>query len=49
MIRHNTRVFVRRQTNWFKANDPKIHWFNATDPAMLAHMLDLIKATFQND
>jgi len=46
MIRHNTRVFVRRQTNWFKANDPKIHWFNATDPAMLAHMLDLIKATF---
>lgn len=45
-MRHNTRVFVRRQANWFKANDPKIHWFNATDPAMLAHMLDLIKATF---
>lgn len=45
-IRHNTRVFVRRQANWFKSNDPKIHWFNATDPAMLAHMLDLIKATF---
>ena len=46
MIRHNTRVFVRRQANWFKAKDPKIHWFNATDPAMLAHMLDLINATF---
>lgn len=46
LIRHNTRVFVRRQANWFKANDPKIHWFNATDPAMLAHMLDLINATF---
>jgi tRNA dimethylallyltransferase len=45
-IRHNTRIFVRRQANWFKSNDPKIHWFNATDPDMLAHMLDLINVTF---
>jgi tRNA dimethylallyltransferase len=28
-IKHATRVFVRRQANWFKANDPSIHWFEA--------------------
>lgn len=26
-IRRATRVFVRRQANWFKANDPSIRWF----------------------
>ncbi|MCS6992302.1 MAG: tRNA (adenosine(37)-N6)-dimethylallyltransferase MiaA [Anaerolineales bacterium] len=24
-----TRVFVRRQANWFKVNDPSIQWFHA--------------------
>lgn len=24
-----TRVFVRRQSNWFSSSDPAIHWFNA--------------------
>jgi tRNA dimethylallyltransferase len=28
-IRHTTRVFVRRQANWFKADDPAIRWFDA--------------------
>ena len=23
-----TRVFIRRQSNWFKENDPEIRWFN---------------------
>jgi tRNA dimethylallyltransferase len=23
-----TRIFVRRQGNWFKASDPNIHWFH---------------------
>lgn len=23
-----TRIFVRRQANWFKESDPQIHWFN---------------------
>jgi len=27
LIRRNTRTFVRRQANWFKENDPQIHWF----------------------
>jgi tRNA dimethylallyltransferase len=26
-MRHDTRVFVRRQANWFKENDPSIQWF----------------------
>lgn len=28
-IKHKTRVFVRRQANWFKSDDPLIHWFDA--------------------
>lgn len=27
-IKRGTRVFVRRQANWFKLDDPQIHWFN---------------------
>ena len=30
-IKHATRKFVRRQANWFKKNDPQIHWFEAGD------------------
>jgi tRNA dimethylallyltransferase len=28
-IRKRTRVFVRRQANWFKPNDPNIRWFES--------------------
>jgi tRNA dimethylallyltransferase len=28
-MRRATRVFVRRQANWFKPDDPNIHWFEA--------------------
>ena len=28
-MRRATRVFVRRQANWFKEDDPDIHWFEA--------------------
>ncbi len=28
LIKRNTRVFVRRQANWFKPDDPRINWFN---------------------
>lgn len=27
-IKRATRVLVRRQANWFKADDPDIHWFD---------------------
>ena len=26
-IKKNTRIFVRRQANWFKESDPSIKWF----------------------
>ncbi len=28
-MRRRTRIFVRRQANWFKSGDPSIHWFDA--------------------
>ena len=28
LMKRNTRRFVRRQANWFKESDPKIHWFS---------------------
>ncbi|OGO25640.1 MAG: tRNA (adenosine(37)-N6)-dimethylallyltransferase MiaA [Chloroflexi bacterium RBG_16_54_11] len=27
LMQHRTRRFVRRQANWFKEDDPTIHWF----------------------
>jgi tRNA dimethylallyltransferase len=30
-IRRATRQFVRRQSNWFKEDDPRIHWFDIRD------------------
>jgi tRNA dimethylallyltransferase len=33
-IKRATRVFVRRQANWFKAEAPDIHWFEASSEAM---------------
>ncbi len=30
-IRRATRVFVRRQANWFKETDPNIQWFQVKD------------------
>jgi tRNA dimethylallyltransferase len=28
-MKRRTRQFVRRQANWFKPEDPQIHWFSA--------------------
>lgn len=39
-----TRVFVRRQANWFKESDPKIHWFH---PAR-ENLLDEIETIIRN-
>jgi tRNA dimethylallyltransferase len=27
LIKRNTRIFVRRQANWFKVDDDRIAWF----------------------
>ena len=39
-----TRIFVRRQANWFKESDPNIHWFEAGDPEVLKKVITLAKA-----
>ena len=31
LIRRNTRIFVRRQANWFKPSDPRITWFEVSE------------------
>jgi len=49
LIKSNTHKFVRRQANWFKPTDPKIHWLNAQDPAILEKTLDLVKDYFGSD
>ena len=34
LMKRATRQFVRRQANWFKANDPDLHWFDlSVNPA----------------
>jgi tRNA dimethylallyltransferase len=30
-IKRKTRIFVRRQSNWFKLNDPEIFWFDLNE------------------
>jgi tRNA dimethylallyltransferase len=42
-IKRTTRVFVRRQANWFKANDPNIHWFEAGNAGIEQGILALIR------
>jgi tRNA dimethylallyltransferase len=37
-----TRIFVRRQGNWFKENDPTIHWFNM-DSETLEHVEQFVR------
>lgn len=41
LIKRNTRQYVRRQANWFKADDPKIHWFEAE---AVEQILDFLRA-----
>lgn len=31
LIKRNTRIFVRRQANWFKPDDQRIAWFTGSD------------------
>lgn len=42
LIKRHTRIFVRRQANWFKLDDPEIHWFQAA-PGVTEKMANLIQ------
>ncbi len=41
-VRRATRLFVRRQANWFKETDPTIKWFDAADENVVRAMESLI-------
>lgn len=42
LIKRHTRIFVRRQANWFKETDPNIHWFEVHDQTV-AEMETLVR------
>ena len=42
-ISHATRMFVRRQANWFKKNDPNNHWFEAGNVDPVPKMEKLVR------
>jgi tRNA dimethylallyltransferase len=49
LIKRRTRIFVRRQANWFKESDPSIYWFHVSEDTMeemeilIKHWLESIK------
>jgi tRNA dimethylallyltransferase len=47
-MKRRTRVFVRRQANWFKENDPQIHWFQ-TGKTTLDDMGEMINQWLVNN
>ncbi len=34
LMKRRTRIFVRRQANWFKENDPNINWFQVDEDSI---------------
>jgi tRNA dimethylallyltransferase len=47
-VQRATRIFVRRQANWFKPDDPDIHWFRAGSDT-LDEMLRVIREFLSMD
>jgi tRNA dimethylallyltransferase len=46
-IRRATRVFVRRQANWFKESDPNIRWFKVEE-GIVTKIEDYIQNSLEN-
>ena len=42
-MRRATRIFVRRQGNWFKESDPNIHWFYAGEENVVEKIVSFIR------
>jgi tRNA dimethylallyltransferase len=49
-MKRKTRIFVRRQSNWFKPTDPDIQWFNISEQPFseIENYLRLYLKTFLN-
>lgn len=43
LIKRSSRIFVRRQANWFKADDPGIQWFQAADDDVLDRVEERVR------
>ena len=43
LIKRRTRKFIRRQANWFKLNDPNIHWFQVGEDTLDDLYQEIIK------
>lgn len=48
-IKKATRIFVRRQSNWFKPDDPNIHWFDIAEADPLPGIMTLVSDTFSEN
>jgi len=48
-MKRRTRIFVRRQANWFKESDPNFHWFYAGDPQLVENIERWLKSTYDRD
>ena len=48
-ILRRTHILVRRQANWFKQNDSRIHWFQADAPHLEEAILDLVKRWLEGE
>jgi len=42
-MKRATRIFVRRQGNWFKETDPNIHWFYAGEQNIAENIIGFIR------
>ncbi len=42
-----TRIFVRRQANWFKESDPRIHWFHPERENLLEEIKIIIRNSIE--
>jgi len=42
-MRRVTRIFVRRQANWFKESDPQIKWFNPSEKNIITEIEQFIR------
>jgi tRNA dimethylallyltransferase len=47
LIKRRTRIFVRRQANWFKRDDVNIHWFDLDQYSSQQESLTEIEALIQ--
>lgn len=46
-IKHATHRLVRLQRNWFKPDNPAIHWFDVTEPSALQEIKDLVRRSLR--